>query len=159
MLDSGAMHKQVPGHHAPWDYSHPHIVEIEVSDQDIDGMGHANNACYVIWCERCAWQHSETLGLSVADYRQLNRGVAIHKASYDYYQPSFPGERLLVGTWLTACDSKLRLERRFQILRASDQSTVLRGHWILICINVSTGKPARFPAEFLDTYGAAVIDS
>lgn len=141
----------------PWDHPAPHILEITVSDQDIDGMGHANNACYVIWCERCAWEHSQSLGLTVADYQRLNRGVAIHHASYDYVQPAFAGEQLRIGTWLTACDGRLRLERRFQILRATDQATVLRGQWTLVGINVTTGKPARLPPAFIEVYGGAVI--
>ena len=143
---------------SPWDYPAPYILDLTVGDQDIDGMGHANNACYVIWCERCAWEHSRSLGLSVSDYHRLNRGVAIQRASYDYVAPAFAGERLRIGTWLTGCDGRLRLERRFQILRAADDSTVLRGQWALVGINVETGKPARLPPAFISVYGGAVVE-
>jgi len=126
---------------------------------DIDGLGHANNACYVKWCELCAWQHSEQLGLSIADYQALDRGVAIHKASYHYFSPALAGDKLLVGTWLTHCDRKLRLERRFQILEQTTGKLVLRGHWSLVCTTLSTGKATRLPARFIEVYGAAVITS
>lgn len=142
-----------------WDYPEPFMEQIRVTDADIDGMGHTNNACYVVWCERAAWLHSQSLGLSVKDYRRLDRGVAIHRASYDYFLPSFAGDELTMATWLTHCDGKLRLERRFQLVNPSDGSTVLRGHWTLIGICVSTGKPARFPEAFIRVYGAAVVDS
>ena len=140
-----------------WDYLAPYIMPISVQSTDIDGLGHANNACYVKWCELCAWQHSEQLGLSVKDYQTLDRGVAIHKASYQYFMPSFEGDTLLIGTWLTSCDQKLRLERRFQILEQTSGSLVLRGHWMLVCTTLSTGKATRFPPRFLEVYGAAVI--
>lgn len=141
-----------------WDYPKPYTHEIIVRAADIDGMGHANNACYVVWCETCAWKHSEALGLSVQDYQKLDRGVAINQAHYQYFLPSFEDEKLLVGTWLTACDKKLRLERRFQIVNHSTGETILRGHWRLICVSVSSGKAARFPPEFIDIYGGAVVD-
>lgn len=142
-----------------WDLPSPYTDEIVVQASDIDGMGHANNASYVVWCEACAWKHSEQLGLSVSDYQRLDRGVAIHKARYEYFLPSFEGERLIVGTWLTACDNKLRLERRFQVLNSRSGDTVLRGLWQLICVTLSSAKACRFPQEFIDIYGGAVIDN
>lgn len=139
-----------------WDLNRPFTQAITVHADDIDGLGHTNNACHVIWCESCAWAHSQSLGLTVADYQRLNRGVAIQRAEYNYVQPSFVGDQLTIGTWLTACDSRLRLERRFQIVNKASNETVLRGHWLLIGINMETGKPARFPPEFVTCYGAAV---
>ena len=120
-------------------------------------MGHANNACYVVWCERVAWKHSESLGLSIADYQRLDRGVAIRKASYDYFLPTFENEELLIGTWLTACDGKFRLERRFQMINAHSGQTVQRGHWELICVSLSSGKVSKFLEAFIQGYGNAVI--
>ena len=123
---------------------------------DIDGMGHANNASYVVWCEQCAWQHSQQLGLNVEDYQRLDRGVAINKANYEYFSPCFEDDRIIVATWLTACDNKLRLERRFQIVNSRKQ-TLLRGHWLLISMILSSSRPAKMPAEFVKAYGEAVI--
>ena len=141
-----------------WDYPRPHTFAVRVVAADIDGMGHTNNACYAVWCEDCAWNHSRELGLTVADFQRLDRGVAIHKASYEYYLPAFEGEELLVGTWLTACDGKLRLERRFQMINLSSGATVQRGHWQLICVTLTSGKATRFPREFIAAYGDAVIE-
>lgn len=140
-----------------WNYPDPYTVEITVQSSDIDGMGHTNNASYVVWCEQCAWKHSESLGLSVADYQKLDRGVAINKANYEYSVPSFEGDKLVVGTWLTDCDNKLRLQRRFQIIHSATADTILQGHWLLICVALSSGKPARFPEQFIQIYGGAVV--
>lgn len=140
-----------------WDFPDPFTYPIRIATDDIDGMGHANNACYVVWCEDCAWRHSKSLGLTVSDYQRLDRGVAIRKASYEYTLPAFEGEELLIGTWLTACDGKLRLERRFQMINVATGKTVQRGHWQLICVTLSSGKATKFPPEFIDVYAAAVI--
>ena len=142
-----------------WDYSAPHVHPIRIVKSDIDGMGHANNACYVVWCEQCAWNHSKFLGLGIKDYQRLNCGVAIRKASYEYFLPSFENEDLLIATWLTACDGKFRLERRFQMINLATGQTVQRGHWELICVTLSSGKVTKFPNEFTECYGNAVVSS
>lgn len=140
-----------------WDYPTPFTREFTVATSDIDGLGHTNNASYVVWCEQCAWSHSESLGLSVANYQELDRGVAIHHAEYDYHLPTFAGDRLVAGTWLVHCDNRLRLERRFQFARTDNGETVMRGRWNLVSVVLSTGRTTRLPRLFVDTYSAAVV--
>ncbi|MCB1670263.1 MAG: acyl-CoA thioesterase [Gammaproteobacteria bacterium] len=140
-----------------WDLPTPFTCEFEVNEKDIDGMGHTNNASYVIWCEQCAWRHSESLGLSIDDYRELDRGVAIQHADYDYFLPTFVNDRLIAATWLVQCDGRLRLERRFQIVHGESGQTVLRGRWNLVSVVLSTGKVTRLPAIFVATYSGAVV--
>ncbi|MEX2131134.1 MAG: thioesterase family protein [Pseudohongiellaceae bacterium] len=141
-----------------WDLPSPFLTLITVSPDDIDGLGHANNAAYVVWCELCAWRHSENLGLSVKDYQRLDRGVAIHQADYTYLQPCFSGDSLAIGTWLVKCDGRLRLERNFQIINQNSGETLLRGRWQLVSVILSSGKPTRLPPEFVKAYTAAVIE-
>lgn len=142
-----------------WDYPQPHVLAVSPQAADIDGLDHTNNAVYVQWCERVAWSHSEHLGLSLDDYRRLDRAMAIRQGVYDYLLPSFLGEPLLLGTWLTAGDGKLAMQRSFQLRRASDGQTLMRGRWELVCIEISTGRPRRMPQEFLAVYQAVVVTS
>lgn len=136
-----------------WIYPTPFFNDIEVAPGDIDGLNHANNGCYVVWCEQVAWKHSEYLGLSVDDYRELDKGMVLHKAEYEYFLPSILGDTLLFGTWLTQCDNKLRLERQFQAINAKSGETVMRACWSLVCATLSTGKASRFPDQFIAAYG------
>lgn len=140
-----------------WDYENPFVIEKTVGADVIDGLHHVNNAAYVTWCEDAAWHHSQSLGISLADYQDLNRAMAIRHSEYDYVLSAYEGEDLLIGTWLVASDGRLSMERRFQIVRANDASIVLRGVWHLVCIEISSGKPRRMPAEFLSCYGPAVV--
>ena len=142
-----------------WDYPTAYTYSLTVKTQDIDGLGHVNNANYVQWCERCAWNHSETLGLTVKDYQKLDKGVVIVKANYQYFLPNFENDSLVVGTWLVSCDRKLRVERCFQIINQQSGETVLRAHWSLVCVSLSTGKASRLPEEFIEIYGGAVVDA
>ncbi|MBS1196894.1 MAG: hypothetical protein H6R18_679 [Proteobacteria bacterium] len=140
----------------PWDYPHPFTVAISPGIDDIDGLNHTNNAVYVRWCEEVAWAHSESIGLGLPDYQRLDRAMAIRRGEYDYLLPSFQGDELLLATWLCASDGKLTLERRFQIIRRTDQVTILRGRWDLVCIEMSSGRPRRMPPEFCAAYLAAL---
>ena len=143
--------------HQDWDYPQPYTMALSPAAGDIDGLDHTNNAVYVQWCEKIGWAHSETLGLALADYRRLDRAMAIHRSEYDYILPTAAGDALLLATWLCASDGKLAMERRFQLVRESDGATVLRGRWDLICIEISSGRARRMPAEFCDAYLPAVV--
>ena len=140
-----------------WDYANPFTIPLTPLAGDIDGLNHTNNAVYVRWCEQIGWAHSEKLGLSLADYRRLNRAMAIRRSEYDYLLPTALGDKLTLGTWLVAREGRLMMERRFQLLREPDQMAVLRGKWELICIEISTGKVRRMPAEFEHVYRSAMI--
>ena len=141
---------------SPWDYPAPFTTAIAPRADEIDGLNHTNNAVYVQWCETIAWSHSQSLGLGIAEYQQLDRAVVIRHGEYDYLLPSHLGDELVLGTWLTASDGKLTLERRFQLIRADDRSTILRGRWDLVCVELGSGRPRRMPAEFRAAYLAAL---
>ena len=140
-----------------WDHPRPHTLPVLPQPEDIDGLNHTNNAVYVRWCEKIAWSHSQSLGLTLADYQRLDRAMVIRRGEYDYLLPTSAGETLTLATWLTASDGKLSMERRFQLVRDSDGTTLLRGRWDLVCIELSTGRPRRMPLEFCAAYLPAVV--
>jgi acyl-CoA thioester hydrolase len=140
-----------------WDYPQPFTLLRVPQADDIDGLNHTNNAVYVRWCEQAGWAHSEALGLTLDDYRRLDRAMAIRRGEYDYLLPTFAGDALLLATWLVGGDGKLCMERRFQLIRESDGATVLRGRWDLVCIEMSSGRARRMPQEFLDAYMPVVV--
>jgi acyl-CoA thioester hydrolase len=135
-----------------WDHADPFTIAVTPQAADIDGLNHTNNAVYVRWCEQVGWAHSEALGLALEDYHRLDRAMAIRRGTYDYLLPTFLGEQLTLATWLAGGADKLTMERRFQLIRDSDQATVLRGHWDLVCIEMSSGRARRMPAEFMAAY-------
>ena len=141
-----------------WDHPRPYTLPVMPQPGDIDGLNHTNNAVYVQWCEAVAWAHSEALGLSLADYRRLDRAMAIRRGEYDYLLPTAAGEALTLGTWLVASDGRLAMERRFQLLRNAEGATILRGRWQLVCIEMSSGRPRRMPPEVCEAYLGEMVD-
>src|SRR5690606_33823463 len=108
-----------------WDLQNPFIENVQVQPEDIDELGHANNAVYVQWLERCAWQHSKARGLGLPEYQQLNRAMVVMRHEIDYLAAAYEGEELQMATWIVSWDSKLRMTRRFQLVRPADGVTLL----------------------------------
>ena len=135
-----------------WDMPTPFTERVTVGSEHLDQFGHTNNVVYLQWLERVAWAHSNTLGLSFADYQRLNAGCVARKHELEYLAATFAGDELLLGTWVHENDGKLSMWRRYQILRVGDGKTVLRGqtHWV--CVDMQTGRPKRQPPEFLAAY-------
>lgn len=140
-----------------WDHPQPFIALKHVLDEHIDGLQHTNNAVYVGWCGEVAWAHSEALGLGLNEYQTLDRAMAVTEATYAYLQATRAGDALAVGTWIERWDSKLTMERRFQIINCQTGATVLRASMMFVCIEISSGRPKRLPPAFIAGYGPAVI--
>ena len=136
----------------PWDFGNPHVVTLEVLAADIDAYDHVNNSVYLAWLDRAAWSHSGTLGLSLEQCVAMRRGMAAHRTEIDYLKAALLGDRVLVGTWIVNTDSRLRVERRFQIRRATDGETLSRARIDYVCINLDSGRAVRMPDSFRNAY-------
>jgi len=66
------------------------------------------------------------------------------------------GDQVQVATWIAAGDGRLRVGRRFQVLRVADGETLARARTDYVCINLDTGKAVRMPPEFTRAYVATV---
>lgn len=135
-----------------FDLPAPHVIELAVGAGDIDAYNHVNNAVYVTWCDRSAWQHSAALGLPIERCLEIDRGMAVVRTVIQYLRPALLGDVVHVATWIVPVDSRLRVRRRFQIKRIGDESTLARAEIEYVCIELSSGKPMRWPPEFRDSY-------
>lgn len=140
-----------------WDLPTPFVIDLRVGSEDIDGLGHANNAVYVSWLERCAWRHSQSLGLGLSEYRRLDRAMAVLRHEIDYLASAYEGQELQVATWIVESDNRLKMKRHFQLKRPEDACTLLRAQTTFVCIELSSGKPKRMPVEFVEGYGQALL--
>jgi acyl-CoA thioester hydrolase len=78
--------------------------------------------------------------------------MAAHRTEIDYQRAAVQGDRVSVGTWIVSTDSKLRVERRFQVRRAPDAETLARARTDYVCINLDSGRAARMPESFSRAY-------
>ena len=137
-----------------WDLPLPFVASLAVSAPDIDAYDHVNNAVYVTWLDRAAWRHSAALELPLEKCLSLDRGMAVLRSVIAYLRPAVLGDQILVATWLLPANGKLRVKRRFQVRRAADGETLVRAEVEYGCIELSSGRPARWPQEFRERYVA-----
>jgi acyl-CoA thioester hydrolase len=127
-------------------------LEHRVAPEEIDEYQHVNNAVYLQWLDRIAWTHSAALGMSLEDCLALRRGMAVRHTRIDYLDAALLDDAVLLATWLVACDGRLRCTRRFEILRLADGKRVAEADIEYFCLNLDTGRPCRFPREFVECY-------
>jgi acyl-CoA thioester hydrolase len=135
-----------------WDLPTPHVTSIAVTAADIDAYDHVNNTVYMTWFDRTAWDHSAALGLPIEKCLELDKGMAVLRSVIAYLRPAVLGDMANVGTWLLSAAGKLRVRRRFQVIRAGDGVTLARAEIEYACIELSSGRPARWPPEFRERY-------
>src|SRR5689334_8506401 len=110
-----------------WQYPDPFMQRVIVGPEDMDELGHTNNAVYVKWCELCAWAHSNSLGMDIEAYRRLDRAMVIRRSKYDYERATVAGDQLVIATWIVDWDAKTGMRRQFEIRREQDAALILRG--------------------------------
>ena len=139
---------------AGWDRPGPHVVALEVAASNIDAYNHVNNSVYLSWFDDAAWSHSAALGISLEECVRIRRGMAAHRTEIDYQKAAVLGDQVAVATWIVSTDSKLRVERRFQVRRASGE-TLARARTDYVCINLDSGRACRMPESFARSYVVA----
>jgi acyl-CoA thioester hydrolase len=137
-----------------WDLPAPYVAMLAVTAGDIDAYDHVNNAVYMTWFDRTAWEHSAAVGLPIEQCLQLDRGMAVLRSVIAYLRPAVLGDTVRVATWLLTADGKLRVRRRFQVQREADGMTLARAEIEYACIELSSGRPARWPPVFRERYVA-----
>ena len=131
----------------------PALIDyVQVTAQHQDQFGHTNNVAYLQWLEKVAWLHSAALDLDIAAYYRLGCGCVVRKHELNYCLPTYVGDELAVGTWISANDGKLSTVRDYQIIRMRDNKTVFTGQTYFVTVDMVTGKPKRMPVEFIAAY-------
>ncbi|MBM5812733.1 MAG: acyl-CoA thioesterase [Gammaproteobacteria bacterium] len=119
---------------------------------DVDDYGHVNNAVYLRWLDATAWAHAAALGVTLQDCLTLRRGMIFWRSQMHYLAAAHAGDALTVATWIVFSDGRLRVDRRFQVLRPADGRTLLRALVHYVCADLDSGKPRRMPPVFSERY-------
>lgn len=139
-----------------WELDNPFLMNITVQADETDRLGHTNNQVYLKWLEQISWQHIESLGMDWPMHERLSRAMAITRTEIDYLASSYEADELLLATWISASDGRLTSARQFQLVRLSDQKTLIKAQSFYACIDLKSGRPARMPKEFVDVHNQAL---
>jgi len=135
---------------------------VQVSQSDIDVLGHVNNVVYVQWMQDAAYAHSAALGWTLERYMEFGAGWVARLHQIEYLQPAFVGQVVIIKTWV-ADMKKVTSTRQYRMVRmdpppvdehgsldpaASMRETLLavaQTTWAFIDFKRRT--PRRIPAE------------
>lgn len=130
-------------------YEHHHTIR----NDEVDSLGHANNVCYVGWLQDAAVAHSTAQGWSGSRYREMGCGWVVRSHKIDYLQSAYEGDAIVVRTWVATMNKATSL-RRYQIVRAADQTLLATAETLWAFVNYATGRPTRILREIATAYQA-----
>lgn len=116
---------------------------VQVEANDIDFMGHVNNAIYLNWVQRAVIAHWE----AIADARAAAACVWVAlKHEITYRKPALLGDNIIV----TAVLEQVRRESAFYetiIRRGTDVLAHVKSRWC--CLDATTLRPTRVGSEIV----------
>jgi len=108
----------------------------------IDENGHVNNVAYVQWMQDIAVEHYAAIGGLEAQGKDSTWFVREHRI--EYLLPAFAGEEIEVRTWVENV-RRVRSLRRYEFVRRSDGSVLVRGETEWVFVDTKTGRPLSIP--------------
>lgn len=131
----------------------PFTTTITAAPDDIDALGHVNNAVWVRWIQDMATAH----WLAVADPAHIDAYVwVVVRHEIDYLGNVTAGERVTARTWVGEAPRGARFDRHVEFTGA-DGRVKVRAKTTWAIVDRITGRILRVPrdvaAPFLDNNG------
>ena len=115
---------------------------ITIPASAIDENGHVNNVTYVQWMQDIAVEHYATAGGVTAQGQNATWVVREHKV--EYLRPAFARQEIEIRTWVEDA-RRVRSLRKYEFVRVSDSSLLVRGETDWVFVDSSTGRPLPIP--------------
>ncbi len=111
--------------------------------EDIDELGHVNNAAWVRWIQDMATAHWR----AIADPAHVDAYIwVVTRHEIDYLRSLGPGESVTGRTWVGAAPRGARFDRHGE--GTGDDGTVrVRARTTWAILDKATGRPLRVPSE------------
>jgi acyl-CoA thioester hydrolase len=128
-----------------------YLYRHRVTDAESDELRHANNVAYVEWMQAAAVAHSAACGWPPARYLELGFGWFVRRHVIEYLQPAFPGDEIVVKTWVESMD-RVSCVRKYEITRDVDEVRLADAETRWVFVNYATRLPARIPTEIRERF-------
>jgi acyl-CoA thioester hydrolase len=137
----------------------PGIVRVRrrVEWRDIDPAQHVNNANYLAYIEECNVAATAAFGWPVARITEHGIGVVARRYRIEYLEPAVMDDELEVTSFLSDV-KRATAVRHNEIRRARDGALLARSYSLWVFIDLSTGRPRRLPADFIEDFRPNVAD-
>ena len=116
---------------------------ITAAAEDIDELGHVNNAVWVRWIQDIATAHWQAVAPEA--HREAYVWV-VTRHEIDYLRAVTIGETVTGRTWLGEAPKGARFDRHVEFV-GEDGKTRVRAKTTWAIIDKAAGRPIRVPAE------------
>ena len=121
----------------------PFERQITASPEDIDELGHVNNAVWVRWIQDVATSH--WYEVARPEDRDAYIWVVI-RHEIDYLRAVLPGETVTARTWVPEPPRGARFDRHILFV-GEDGKPRVRAKTTWAILDKATGRPLRVPPE------------
>lgn len=116
-------------------------LSLTAGPEDIDELGHVNNAVWVQWIQRIAVAHWESLAPPA--HRNAYYWVVV-RHEIDYLRAAFEGDRISARTWVGDAPKGARFDR-FVDFSSADGRSYVRSKTQWAIIDKELNRPIRVP--------------
>ena len=124
----------------------PYEFQVDVAQEDIDFMGHVNNASYLKWVQAAVVSHWQNI--APVDVAAQHLWVAL-KHEITYRRPAFIDDDV-VATVLLERVHGARAFYETIIKRGTEVLAEVKSSWC--CIDAETLKPARLASDIVERF-------
>ena len=121
----------------------PFEKQITATADDIDELGHVNNAAWVRWIQDMATSH--WAAVAAPEHRDSYVWV-VTRHEIDYLRAAGPGETVTGKTWVGEAPKGARFDRHVEFV-GEDGKTRVRARTTWAILDKETGRPLRVPPE------------
>ena len=121
---------------------------ITARDEDIDELGHVNNAAWVRWIQDIATAHWYAVAAPEHDAAYI---WVVTRHEIDYLRAVGPGETVTGRTWIQEPPKGARFDRYMEFVGADGKPRV-RAKTTWAIIDRATGRPLRVPPEVAEPF-------
>ncbi len=134
--------------HEPFRFEHLRSVLPE----DIDELGHVNNAVYLRYVEAVGRAHAEHFGLTLEAFRAHGVLPIVRRHVVTYHRPAVLGDTLRVSTRITKLGGP-KAERHNQVRHAATDALLADVTTEWVWLDPVSGRPKRVPRAVQEAFG------
>lgn len=134
----------------------PFKVCIKVQRQDVDALGHVNNAVYQQYLEQAAIAHSEQFGFTFDRYQSLGGMFVMRRIEIEYLHSAVAADTLEVTTWNVEMRGACAI-RRYEMRKLGEKELLLTAEALWVWVDAKTMRPRVIPDILQETLGDLAI--
>lgn len=127
------------------------LFEHQVTAEEIDGQGHANNIAYFQWLQSAALGHSAAQGWPTKNYKDHGWSWVVRSHFIEYRRPVFIDDTIIVKTWVADMKKASSL-RKYEVLIGTTGKLVARAETNWAFVSIQTGRLISIPPEVASAF-------